>query len=252
MTRSVSPPEATNSSWRIRCTRGCKALARRPSHTFPYTGATLWATGRALTAVLVGFAILVSGTFPSSAQGDGDPASDYLIGQQVFLPYASTVAPKAQSHLIGTVAAANQRGFAIRVALIPTSFDLGSITALWRQPQTYARFLDTELSFVYKGRLLIVMPNGFGFAWLAHPTTVEYQLLATIPIGTGAAGIMAAAQAAVQKLAAAGNVTVHATAAVGGKSTNSVNPILIVALALTVSGLTVGARVLVRRRGIVK
>jgi hypothetical protein len=207
---------------------------------------------RALTVGLVGFAILVSGTVTSSAWADGDPASDYLIGQQVFLPYAASVAADAQTHLVGTVAAANRRGFGIRVALIPTSFDLGSITALWREPQTYARFLDTELSFVYKDRLLIVMPNGFGFAWLNHATTVENRLLKTIPIGASPARMIAAAQAAVERLAAAGNVTVRATAAVGGRSTSSVNPILIVALALTVSVLTVGARLLVRRRGIVK
>jgi hypothetical protein len=182
------------------------------------------------------------------ARADGDPASDYLLAQQVFLPYASSVASQAQKRLVGTVAAANRRGFPIRVALIPTSFDLGSITELWRQPKTYARFLDTELSFVYKGRLLILMPNGFGFAWLHHSTSSEYQVLDKVPIAASPSGIMAAAQTAVQRLAAASNVRLAATAASGDTSQNQFNPILIVAIALTVGALTLGARFLTRRR----
>jgi hypothetical protein len=43
--------------------------------------------------------------------------------------------------------------------------DLGSVTELWRQPQSYARFLDQELSLslVYHGPLLVAMPGGFGY-----------------------------------------------------------------------------------------
>jgi hypothetical protein len=59
---------------------------------------------------------------------------------------------------------------------------------------------------------------------------------------------MAAAQTAVQRLAAASNVRLAATAASGDTSQNQFNPILIVAIALTVGALTLGARFLTRRR----
>lgn len=46
--------------------------------------------------------------------------------------------------------------------MIATRSDLGSIGALWRQPQLYAEFLGRELSLVYHGEVLVVMPDGFG------------------------------------------------------------------------------------------
>jgi hypothetical protein len=46
------------------------------------------------------------------------------------------------------------------VALIAGPIDLGAIPALFGRPTVYARFLGTELQFVYGGRLLVVMPQG--------------------------------------------------------------------------------------------
>ena len=57
--------------------------------------------------------------------------------------------------------------------MIASSYDLGSITSLWRKPRTYARFLGAELQFVYKDRLLIVMPNGFGISRQGQPVDRE-------------------------------------------------------------------------------
>ena len=48
------------------------------------------------------------------------------------------------------------------MAIIGSAADLGSVTQLWRQPQTYARFLGGELSLVFHGTVLVVMPNGYG------------------------------------------------------------------------------------------
>ena len=50
------------------------------------------------------------------------------------------------------------------MAIIASSADLGSVTALWHQPALYARFLDQELELVYHGPLVVVMPNGVGVA----------------------------------------------------------------------------------------
>ena len=71
------------------------------------------------------------------------------------------------------------------------------MTALWRNPRGYARFLGIELSLAYKGRLLVVMPNGFGFNWPGHPSGSAYRLLAGIPVRAGGDGFYGATSAAV-------------------------------------------------------
>ena len=53
--------------------------------------------------------------------------------------------------------------------MIASPTDLGSVTELWRQPQNYARFLAQELSLLYRGPLLVVMPNGYGRYRLEGP-----------------------------------------------------------------------------------
>jgi hypothetical protein len=140
------------------------------------------------------------------ACADGDPASDYLLVQRVFVPFEGAVAAKQQHALTKEVAAVNKAGFPIRVALIFSSYDLGSVVSLWRKPRTYARFLGVELSFVYKQRLLVVMPNGFGFNWPKHSPKDAYAVLDKVPVQRGTAGLIASATAAVQELAAAAGV----------------------------------------------
>jgi hypothetical protein len=156
---------------------------------------------RALVCIV---ACCVAAVAAQSARADGDPASDYLLVQRVFVPYEGASASTQQHELTKTVAAVNKAGFKIRVAVIFSSYDLGSVTSLWRKPRTYARFLGYELGFVYKQRLLIVMPNGFGFNWQKHSPKAAYALLATIPVAHGAAGLLASATAAVRALAKAG------------------------------------------------
>ena len=152
--------------------------------------------------------VLVALVAVPAAHADGDPASDYLLVEKAFLPYDVKFPAKPQAQFVGLVNAANAAGFKIRVALIASDYDMGSVTSLWQKPHTYARFLAEEISFLYKQRLLVVMPNGFGFNWAGHPSTAEYALLATIPIRPGPLGMLAAAQTAVQRLAAASGVKV--------------------------------------------
>ena len=54
------------------------------------------------------------------------------------------------------------------------------MTELWRQPQNYARFLGQELSLVYRGTLLVVMPNGFGLESLNPAVPADASALAGI------------------------------------------------------------------------
>jgi hypothetical protein len=163
---------------------------------------------RALVVALLVVACAVAGT----ARADGDPASDYLYGLKVFLPFDVKVPKERQREFVSFVETANRSGYAIRVAVIGSSYDLGSVTSLWRQPRTYARFLGTELEFVYAKRLLIVMPDGFGIYWKGHAVDREYAVLSKVPIGKGASGLVDAAQEAVSRLAAASGVTVKRTA----------------------------------------
>ncbi len=158
---------------------------------------------RALAILALTVAMLAG--FCSHALADGDPASDYLLSQQVFvLLQSSSAETPATRQLSAEVAAANKAGFPIRVAVISSEYDLGSVYALWHRPQTYARFLGIELSLAYKGRLLVVMPNGFGLNWPGHSTAAAYRMLAKVHVVPGEAGTIAAAQAAVRHLAAAG------------------------------------------------
>jgi cytochrome oxidase Cu insertion factor (SCO1/SenC/PrrC family) len=151
----------------------------------------------ACAAVLVGAA---------AARADGDPASDYLLTQRVFLTSQSTSLSPAQRQLTSLTAAAGRAGFPIRVAIISDEYDLGSITALWLKPRLYARFLGIELSVSHAQRLLVVMPNGFGFDWPGHPVAAEYRLLSHVRIGPGPAALATAAQTAERDLASASRV----------------------------------------------
>jgi hypothetical protein len=152
--------------------------------------------------------LVAAAALAGTARADGDPASDYLLGSQVFLPFDAKIPQAKQQELIGTLAAVNRAGYKIRAAVIWSSYDLGAITALWRKPQTYARFLGEEIRFVYSKRLLIVMPNGFGYYWHGHPGEPEQALLSKIEISPGAVGLVDAAQRAVLQLAEAAGVQV--------------------------------------------
>jgi hypothetical protein len=117
---------------------------------------------RALLVVVVAAAAWAAATAPALA--DGDPASDVLLYQSAFFPYAAPSAA-AKSDLLSTVAAAKKAGFPIRVAVIQATQDLGADPELFGKPQLYARFLDSELlSANYLGVLIVVMPQGVGIA----------------------------------------------------------------------------------------
>ena len=161
-------------------------------------------------------AVLLSGTtLATLARADGDPASDYLVINQVFLGSLPTATSASEGQLLQAVRAANRDGFPIRVAIISTDYDLGSITALWHKPRIYARFLGLELSLAYKQRLLVVMPNGFGFNWPTHSAASAYRLLAREHIAAGRTGVLDAAQMAVRRLAAEDGISIRSPTRTG-------------------------------------
>jgi hypothetical protein len=180
------------------------------------------------------------------AHADGDPASDFLYTRHVFVPFDIKGGAAQAAQLDATVEGATKAGFTIRVAVIGSAYDLGSVPSLWRKPQLYARFLGEELAFIYKQRLLIVMPDGFGFFWKGHPTTQEYAVLTKIRTGAGGPALLTAARTAVEQLAAADGVKIAAAKA--PKSTTSRDRAIIAIAAALAIALSLLARVLLRRR----
>jgi hypothetical protein len=138
---------------------------------------------------------------PGLAGADGDPASDVLLGQDVFLPYSSISQP-VERRLYAVTQAARHTGQPLKIALVGARTDLGVVTALFGRPGPYARFLSTELGAVYTGPVLVVMPNGFGLA--AQGRARPLSALAGLPIGAGSDGLGTAAVSATERLAAAG------------------------------------------------
>ncbi len=171
-------------------------------------------SARALVGVLVAVVVAV-GSVASVARADGDPGSDVLVYQDLFAGSSAGLSVVQQAQLGDLLKAAAAARFPIRVAIIAGPADLGAVTALWREPRSYARFLGLELSLAYTQRLLVVMPDGFGFNWPGHSTTAAYAALARIPLGSGV-GLFAAAQAAVRALAQSGGIKLATPTPAGG------------------------------------
>ena len=167
-----------------------------------------------LGAVLAVFAVCAVGVLAPAARADGDPGSDVLVYQNLFVAADANISVPQQVELGNLLTSADKAGFPIRVAIVAQPDDLGAITALWQKPAAYASFLGTELSLAYAQRLLIVMPNGFGFHWQGHTATAAYQVLDKLHIGPGGSGLAAAADTAVQALARASGVRLAAPASV--------------------------------------
>ncbi|MBV8218628.1 MAG: hypothetical protein JO325_09195 [Solirubrobacterales bacterium] len=175
---------------------------------------------------------------PSSAQADGDPASDVLATQSLFLPQDAGIPLAQQNQLTALLGSTASSGYPIRVAIIASSTDLGSVTELWREPQTYARFLGQELSFVDHGPLLVVMPNGFGLVGVETTAPVDPAALAGVRIGAAAGPELGtAALAAIQHLAdAAGHsVPIPAVAATAsGPGSDDTLPLIVFVIGVVV------------------
>jgi hypothetical protein len=171
------------------------------------------------SAVLVAAALVGLALGPALASADGDPASDVLAFQSAFVP-ADAGASTVQLARVGAVlAGAARSGYAIRVAVIPSATDLGSVTALWRQPANYARFLGVELSLVSDARVLVVMPNGFGLYHARRPLPAEQVALERLGPAAPGLGLMSAASTAIEQLAASsGHPLSPASLAVAGRA----------------------------------
>jgi hypothetical protein len=142
--------------------------------------------------------------FPATAQANGDPASDYLLVQDLFLPFNAKIDADTVRRLRDVIAGAEKGGYKIKVALILSRYDLGTAFSLYNQPQRYAQFLGLELSFLYQGNLLVVMPKGYGFAVNGEADPASSRVLKPLPgPGRDATKLASSATRAVTRLATA-------------------------------------------------
>jgi hypothetical protein len=193
----------------------------------------------------LGAAVVVL-ALPAVARANGDPASDYLLVQKLFLPFNAGVDSGSAKQLKALLDAAARDNFPIRVAVILSPQDLGTAFSLYRKPQRYAEFLGLELSFVYRGRLIVVMPNGYGYSVRGRPDAQVSRLLARLPPpGHDATSEARGAEAAVRKLALASGRTL--TLSGGGGGGSSTKDRITIAAAAT-AGIALFAGVVLYRR----
>ena len=161
---------------------------------------------RALT--LVALLAALAAVAPPAAHADGDPASDVLIMQDAYFPYAPPTDARFKKALTRVLAAARKAGYPVKVALIQTPRDLGAYPTLFNDPNRYAHLLASELppQRVAHGvgdlRILVVMPAGYGGTALGDQ--VDGPLAKTpIHASAGSNGLAVAAIGAVARLATA-------------------------------------------------
>ena len=198
-----------------------------------------------LLAILV-FALTV---VPAGALADGDPASDVLLGENVFYPYMPPVSAAIQGKLNTVTAAAARAHFPLKVALIGSPVDLGVIPYMFGKPQMYADFLDQEISFAGKQPLLVVMWNGYGVQGFDKQARTASASLDK-PAGKAGNDLATAAIAAVAKLATAAGHPIGATGASGGSGGSTTTTVILVVLIAAAIGTSL-AIVVIRRRSTV-
>jgi hypothetical protein len=153
--------------------------------------------------------LLLALAFAPQALADGDPASDVLAPADVRV-YMTLAAPDSslESKLAKTTQQITDAGLSVKVAVIGNKTDLGAVPQLWAKPQTYARFLGSELRFIYKDTLLVVMPQGFG---INGPYTQSRAIAAL-------AGLDPRKDPTPQGLTDSADKALHALATAAGKS----------------------------------
>ena len=215
---------------------------------------------RRRVALLLALALLV--TAPPAAQADGDPASDFLLQQDVFYPYAPKTDPRLRKALDGLLARVRKNGYPMKVALIQSASDLGASANLFNNPQNYANLLASELQTITHGQskteqlhLLVVFPSGFTGSGLGDKVDTA---LTGVNVDTEAQsdGLAQAALAAVAKLATANGVrtpvppeaNVKLAARKESTKRSGPNPLVFIAPVLLVVGAALLAGRLAARR----
>jgi hypothetical protein len=164
-----------------------------------------------LIALVAAFVLLAS---PAAARADGDPASDVLLGQDLFVPYAPAITPRLSDALTGLLERTRSSGYPMKVALIESEGDLGANADLFGRPLDYANLLADELRTLRHGQagseelhLLVVMPTGFSGSGLGERVD---EALEPVRI-EAAAQSDGLARAAIEAVARLASVNGHST-----------------------------------------
>ena len=160
------------------------------------------------------------------ALADGDPASDVLPLQDVYLPYSPQVSPPVASALRKLLKETRGAGYPVKAAVIASPTDLGAVPDLFGQPQRYAAFLGNEISFNSHDTLLVVMPSGYGAVNLPPRATGALQGLRA-PSASNPDGLAKAAIAAVVRLAQVAGHPVAAPKISGGSGGGGTSPAVV-------------------------
>lgn len=200
-------------------------------------------SGAALLAVAAALA------FAPAAAADGDPASDILPGTDLFAPYDAGVPSASAAQLSALLRDARTKGKPIKVALVFTRADLGSVPVLFGRPAQYAKFLGQEINYTYRGLLLVVMPNGYGVYHGGKPTAKEARALTALPPPqAGGKDIGLAAIPAVRAVAAPLELVAATPAPSSGGVSNKSRDRLVIGGAVLVGVLVLVALAGLRRR----
>jgi hypothetical protein len=162
--------------------------------------------GVARALVVLSLAAVVAAAAALPARGDGDPASDTLLYSDLFIPYTQQIDDAATKGLQAVLTDARKKGKPMRVAIIGSPYDLGSVGGLWGQPQQYATFLGQEIGIGLrdKSTLMVVMPAGFGlYAGQRKTTDAQLSRLKGIVPGKTGNDLTKAGVAAVERLTGA-------------------------------------------------
>jgi hypothetical protein len=203
----------------------------------------------ALLAVAAGaVAVVIAVLLVHDALADGDPASDYLITQQLFVSFKATFSDSNATRLRTLLDDSKQQGFPLKVAVIAGRYDLGSVPSLFGKPQQYASFLGQEDYYFFKEELLVVMPQGYGLYKHSgvpagdRAAVAKLPSPATVKIGP----LIAAAERAVVVLADRRGLTLSAKSA--SQSHRWRDRLMILAGVLVLCALAVVLRLVLRRR----
>src|SRR3954463_4876 len=140
-----------------------------------------------------------------SAQADGDPASDVLLLQDVYSPYQPPVPKPVLDALNNTVKQLKKAGLPLKVAILASKTDMGTVPQFLGRPQPYATFLESEIKFNKAKPLIVVMEAGYGTAEL--PPTVAKAVMDVDKPSSGSADALG--RSAIDAVLAAATASEH-------------------------------------------
>jgi hypothetical protein len=136
----------------------------------------------------------------ADARAHGHPVIEGLYNGNVYLPSPGPK-PALSTALARSVESVYAHHLRIKVAVVGSPADLGVLSGLWEKPFRYTKHLATDLSALYVGPFLIVMPAGFAVYDGGRSVAAERRALKTVRLRhRDLNGLTRAANDAVQAL----------------------------------------------------